>query len=89
MQLNVDTEPRTCELSIVARDQSIEDWRDTESDDEFQTENYVGGYEALEDAFCFSYYAADGAELWFQVTLAEVAKIAAGEMSAVEARPAE
>ena len=89
MQLKVDTELRGLCEEIVDRDQSLEDWRETESDDEFQTDHYEGGYDADEDAFCFSHYAPDGEELWFQVTLAEVERIAAGEMSTVEARPAE
>jgi hypothetical protein len=89
MQLKVDTELREICEEIVERDQSLEDWRETESDDEFQTDHYEGGYDADEEAFCFSYHAADGEELWFQVTLDEVARIAAGEIPAVEARPAE
>jgi hypothetical protein len=89
MLLKVDTELREICEEIVERDQSLEDWRETESDDEFQTDHYEGGYDADEDAFCFSHHAPDGEELWFQVTLAEVERIAEGEISTVEARPAE
>ena len=88
MQLRVDPEFRGVCEDIVAREQSIQDWRDTESDDEFQTEHYEGGYDADEDAFCFSYFPADGEELWFQVTLAEVERIAKDQMWQLDVRPA-
>jgi hypothetical protein len=62
---------------IVSQGRKKEDWRAIESDDEFQTEHFVGGFDATEDAFCFSYYSLAG-ERWLQVTLEEVAGIASG-----------
>ena len=72
---------------IVSQEKRKEDWRAVESDDEFQTERFVGGFDATEDAFCFSYYSPAG-EQWFQVTLEEVARIASGESPFLNLRPA-
>ena len=74
---------------ITARNNSSEVWRATESCDEFQTDHYCGGYEALEDAFCFSYYSPDQGEQRFQFTLKEVNAIAGGASAAFSLRPAE
>lgn len=86
MQLDVDPEFRSICQEIVAEDQTEEEWAETESDDMFQSESYVGGYDADEEAFCFSYYAPDDQEYWFEVTLAEAKAIAAGENPIIEAR---
>jgi hypothetical protein len=89
MQLTVDPELRAICQEIVAREQPLDEWRETESDDEFQTDHYEGGFDADEDAFCFSRFAADGGgEFWFQFTLAEAAEIAAGRLGTLDARPA-
>ncbi len=66
-----------------------EEWGEIESDDMFQTDTVHGGYEALERAFCFSYYAPSGAEFWFQLTLREVGEVLRGEKRVIEVRPAE
>lgn len=63
---------------IVAGKRSIEEWRATESDDEFQSENYVGGYVADDDAFFFSHYDANDTEWWFRLTVDEARRIAEG-----------
>lgn len=44
---------------IVGRSRTDEEWAEYESDDEFQTEHLLGGYDATESAFYFSVYAAD------------------------------
>ncbi len=74
--------------SIVSQGRGIEDWREVESDDEFQTENFVGGFDATEDAFCFSYYSPEG-EQWFQITLEQVSELASGALIMPELRPTE
>lgn len=86
MQLTIDSELRSICQEIVAEDQTEEEWAEVESDDMFQSENYVGGFDADEEAFCFGYYAPDGQEYWFELTLAEAKAIAAGENLAIEAR---
>ena len=87
MQHAIDPELRAICQDIVDRNQSIDDWRETESGDEFQEELYHGGFE--EDAFCFSCYAPDGREFWFEFTLAEAADIAAGRQTFVQLRDAD
>jgi hypothetical protein len=89
MQLPMNAELRTLCREIVAENKSVEEWAEIESDDMFETESYEGGFDATEEAFCFSHYTEDGEESWFQLTLSEVQAIAAGEDRVVEARPAE
>lgn len=68
---------------IVAEQKSNDEWAEIESDDMFQSESFVGGYEADEEAFTFSYYAGDK-EYWFQLTLEEVQSIVAGRPIEIE-----
>jgi hypothetical protein len=78
MQLNIDDElTRLCQ-SIVVDSTGVSDWSLHESCDAYQSDRYCGGYEAAEEAFCFSYYSSDGTEYWFQLTLDEVSGIARG-----------
>jgi hypothetical protein len=55
----------------------------------FQEGPYVGGYDAIEAAFTFSYYADDHSEYWFQLTLAEIQEVATGTRTTVDIRAAE
>lgn len=89
MQVQIDHEFRTICEEILKEDYSLEEWREIESDDMFQSPHYQGGFDATEDAFCFSYYDSDRGELWFQLTLSQIMEAAAGELKSVEARPAE
>lgn len=89
MQIIPDAEFLALCREILIGDHSDEEWADLESDDMFQTDSYCGGYDATEEAFTFSYYAPDGEEYWFQLTLAEVGALAAGQQVPIEARPAE
>lgn len=74
--------------SIVAEQRSLDGWRAVESDDMFQSEHFCGGFDATEDAFCFSFYAADGTEYWFQLTLPEVSSVALDTIQSLSLRPA-
>ena len=56
---------------IARMNLSADGWAEIESCDMFQTENLCGGYDALENAFCFSLYDGDK-EFWFQFTLEDV-----------------
>lgn len=89
MQLTPDAEFVEICRSIVACGRTEAEWCEQESGDEFQTPLFSGGYEAIESAFCFSYYDASGGEWWFQVTLEEAQRIAAGERPVIELRQAE
>ncbi len=60
-----------------------------ESDDMFQRGSFAGGYDADESEFCFSFYASDGKKYWFQFTLDQAGRIAAGQDVPLEARDAE
>ena len=70
---------------IVRAAKTKEVWRAEESCDEFQTKHFVGGFDATEDAFCFSYFSPEG-ERWFQFTLDEAGALAAGESVALSFR---
>jgi len=86
MILTVDPELRALAAEIVAWMATEPRWPEYEGADFFQTTTYAGGYEALEAAFTFSYYAADGREWWFQLTPDEVGAAADGRLTSVKAR---
>lgn len=73
---------------IVREDRTLAEWGEIESDDMFQVGRYHGGFDSIEEAFCFSAYTDDG-EFWFQFTLEQAISICAGEMIRIPARPAE
>jgi hypothetical protein len=89
MRLAVDDEFRTICREILAENLSPAEWAAIESDDMFQNDHYVGGYDATEQAFCFSHYTAGGEEYWFQLSLPEVQAVLVGEVAVIDARPAE
>jgi hypothetical protein len=89
MQIRIDQEfIMLCE-QILKEGRSLEEWREFESDDMFQSARYTGGFDAIEDAFCFSYYDSGGGEFWFQLTPAQISEIVAGNLKAIEVRSAE
>ena len=75
MKIDVDKEFYEVCRKIIDENKSIEEWRQIESSDMFQTKNYCGGYDATEDAFCFSYFDQNGVEFWFQLTLKDIEEI--------------
>ena len=85
MELRFDETFRKIAQSIIAEGKTEGEWGEVESDDMFQSGGYVGGYDAVEGAFTFSYYGADG-EYWFQLTLDEIRDVADGVRNAVDAR---
>jgi hypothetical protein len=85
----MDDELRSICADIVGRTWSDAEWAAHESDDMFQTPRYCGGYDADEGAFCFSRYDADGSEWWFQMTLADVARVAEGQVITLRLRKPE
>lgn len=89
MDLPVNDDLRSICQQIVQEGKTDEEWNEIAASDWFQTDTVTGGYEGLEDGFTFSFYPPDGGdELWFQLTLAEAAEVAAGTRTVVEARPA-
>ena len=75
-----------CE-KILSENISEEEWAEIESCDMFQTEHYVGGFEAIEMEFTFSVYI-EGQEYWFQVPLKMIREIYNGSMIEVEIKKA-
>jgi hypothetical protein len=89
MDLQVDDELLEICAEIVEEARSLEGWREIESDDLIQTLHYVGGFDATEDAFCFSARHPGRDELWFQFTLEEASDIAARKRLCLPARAAD
>ena len=89
MKMNVEGEFLEICRAIASGNMSAQEWMVHESDDMFQSKNYAGGFDATEQAFCFSFYASDGREYWFQLTLSEVEEVAGGSLTQVEMRPAD
>jgi len=68
--------------SILGEGRSLDEWAEVESDDMFQKEPYIGGYDADEEAFCFSYFGGKS-EYWFQVTMSEILSMVDGHIKEV------
>lgn len=89
MTLEVDDELKAICKQIEAKNLLAEEWCEAESGDEFQSEHFCGGYDADEDAFCFSFYDGNRTEWWFQITLDEVTRILRSEFTGIEAHVAQ
>ena len=85
MKIKVDTEFKELCKEILTYNRSLEEWADYESCDMFQSENYCGGFERIEEEFTFSYYV-DDQEYWFQASLDEIKLIYSGTITEIEAR---
>ncbi|MBY0273404.1 MAG: hypothetical protein K2X02_08400 [Alphaproteobacteria bacterium] len=70
---------------IIKENKDDHEWVLIESSDMFQTDHYCGGYDATENAFCFSYYNLEGKEFWFQLTLNQIKQIIDGKNFLIEA----
>jgi hypothetical protein len=86
MNIPVDDELRGICSEIVSQDRTDEEWAAVESDDMFQSPSYVGGFDATEMAFCFSYFDPGGVEYWFQLTSSEVSKVENEQKRSIELR---
>ncbi|MBY0273498.1 MAG: hypothetical protein K2X02_08890 [Alphaproteobacteria bacterium] len=75
MKIDIDQEFKEICKQIIDEHKAEHEWTLIESSDMFQTEHYCGGYDATENAFCFSYYNEKGDEFWFQVTLDQIKRI--------------
>ncbi len=74
--------------AILAENKTEEEWAETESDSMFQTDHYIGGFEAAENEFCFAVWI-DGAEYWFQLPLTDIEKVVTGFITEVEIQNAD
>lgn len=86
MKMKIDEEFKNICRKILNMNLSINEWEKIESDDMFQTQHYEGGYDATENAFCFSFYDENKTEYWIQISLEEVKKILSNSIDYLEAR---
>jgi len=89
MKLVVTLELLRIFREIENRNLTLVQWRGIESDDEWESPNYQGGFDATEDAFCFSYFDNVGREYWFQKSLDEVLEINRGVVTSIKIRLAD
>ena len=73
---------------ITTENKNLEEWADIESDDMFQNESFVGGFDATEMEFTFSYYDNENKEWWFQISLNEINEISEGKDRKIMAKEA-
>jgi hypothetical protein len=88
-QLKIDAEFMDICRQIKAESKNLEEWNEIESDDMFQTESYCGGFDGVEQEFCFSYYDNDSKEWWFQISLNDVDRVISTQLLYVDLREAE
>ena len=88
MQIPITNELRLIFKQIVDEQKTEDEWSEIESDDMYQSESFDGGFDATERAFCFSYYANDGDEFWFQLTLSEIEGILGRRKTVIDGRTA-
>ena len=67
----------------------MESWCLVESSDQFQTDEFCGGFDATEEEFCFSYYDQNEIEYWFQFPLTDIDRFVNGEIKEIEIRKSE
>jgi hypothetical protein len=89
MKLKVDNELLGIFKEIIHENLTIATWSEIESDDQFQTENFCGGFDATDGEFTFSYFDENKTEYWFQKSLEDIQKIVEGEITELPIRPAE
>ena len=73
---------------IIKMDKKIDEWASVSSCDMFQEGDFVGGFEASEKQFTFSYYLGKE-EFWFQLPLEQVNSVCVGDITGIEGRPAD
>jgi len=74
---------------INSESKTIEQWRENESSDMYQTSNYCGGFDSIENEFTFSYYDEKSTEYWFQLSLDNIDKLISGQITEIEMRLAD
>ena len=88
IKIGIDEEFKQICERILARNYNLNQWAEIESSDEFQTENYCGGFDATEMEFCFSYYQ-EKQEYWFQLNMTDIKRITGMEIEFLYPRKAE
>jgi hypothetical protein len=86
MQKEIDEELyKICE-EISSLRKSVEEWKEIESSDMFQSAHYYGGFEADEEAFWFSFYDEKNNEYYFRLTLEDVNSVLNRQLSSINIR---
>ncbi len=88
IKIGIDQEFREICEKIISKKLTENEWVEIESSDEFQTENYCGGFDATEMEFCFSFYNKNQ-EYWFQLSLTDIKRVKNGEMEYLYPKKAE
>jgi hypothetical protein len=57
---------------IINKNLDLDAWGLIESSDQFQTNNYCGGFDSTENEFTFSYFDESKNEFWFQLSLIDI-----------------
>jgi hypothetical protein len=86
MMINVDEKLKKICKEIKDSDKTLQEWMDTETSNQFDEFPYAGGFEAIEQAFWFSYYADDGDEYVFRIDLDEIESILSGNIKQIKTR---
>lgn len=77
-QIRADDILRKIWQDIVSQEKTDEQWPKIESDDRYQESPYIGGYNAIEQEFWFSFYEGQK-EYWFGFSLSIACRIANGD----------
>jgi len=89
--MKIPIKPELVEICKEIRDKGFSEyqWAEIESCDMFQSDSFVGGYDADENEFCFSYYDQNGNEYWFQFNLKLALEMASEIKSEISGKNAE
>lgn len=88
MKLTVSKELLDIFAEISLEGKAESEWAQIESDDMFQSDHFIGGFDATEMAFCFEYRHENGERYWFQLELVEVISIVDLGYGEIETRKA-
>lgn len=88
MDLKIDIELKSIFEQIINENKTQDQWSEIESSGMFQTKKYCGGFDALENEFCFSYYDYNKKEFWFQISLQKIHSCLNNEIKSIKIRPA-
>lgn len=89
MKIAVDEEMKRHLGKILSENKSAQEWAEVASSDQFQSQNYCGGFDETEMEFTFSFYNDDRTEYWFQFPLSAVQSAISSPSFSFEARLAD
>ena len=89
MEIPIESELKNICQEIHEKALELPQWSEVESDDMFQRGNFVGGFDADEQEFCFSYFVTNRTEYWFQFSIETAIEISRGATPKIVGRLAE